>query len=139
MDNDTLNYKNNDNNEPTEIDDPIVVLSNNDVVDHLSYNNEVIRTDEIIRTDNPYINLVTLSQVSPLSTPSSSTSKSKKLPVPNTFINECRLDNIILKIDEEGHEIIESINNVDFSSIYTHQYRKISFKLVPGSTNDNPK
>ena len=39
MDNDALNYPNNDDIEPTEIDDPIVVLSDNDVVDNLSYNN----------------------------------------------------------------------------------------------------
>ena len=38
MDNDTLTSPNNDDIEPTEIDDPIVVLSDNDVVDHLSYN-----------------------------------------------------------------------------------------------------
>ena len=43
-----------------------------------------------------------------------------------------------MKIDEEVHEIIESINNVDFSSILTRQFRKISCKLVPGSTNLNP-
>ena len=72
------------------------------------------------------------------SLPSSSTRKSKTRPLPNTFIDDCRLDNVILKIDEEGHEIIESIYNVDFSSIYTQRFRKISFKLVPGSTNDNP-
>ena len=78
MDDDTLNSPNNDDIEPTEIDDTIVLLSDNDVVDHLSYNNEIISTDEIIRTDNPSTNLVSLSQLSPLSTPSSSTRKSKK-------------------------------------------------------------
>ena len=138
MDDDTLNSPNNDDIKPTERDDPIEVLSDNDVVDHLSYNNEIISTDEIIRTDNPYTNLFTLSQLSPLSTPSSSTRKAKKRPLPNTFIDECRLENVILKIDDEGNENIKSINNVDFSSILTRQFRKISFKLVPGSMNLNP-
>ena len=104
MDNDTLNSPNNDDIEPTEIDDPIVVLSDNDIVDHHSYNNEIISTEEIIRTDNPCTNVISLSQVSPLSTPSSSTRKSKKRPVPDNFIDECRLDNVILKIDDEGNE-----------------------------------
>ena len=58
MDDYTLTSPNNDDIEPTERDDPIVVLSDNDVVDHLSYNNEIISTDEIIRTDNPSTNLV---------------------------------------------------------------------------------
>ena len=138
MDNDTLNSPNNDDIEPTEIDNPIVVLSDNDIVDHLSYNNEIISTDEIIRTHNQCTNLVSLSQLSPLSTPSSSTRKSKKRPLPDNFIDECRLDNVILTIDDEGNENIKSINNVDFSSILTRQFRKISCKLVPGSTNLNP-
>ena len=138
MDDDTLTSPNNDDIEPTEIDDPIVVLSDNDIVDHLSYNNEIISTDEIIRTDNQSTNLVSLSQLSPLSTPSSSTRKAKKRTLPNTFIDKCRLENVILKIDDEGNENIKSINNVDFSSILTRQFRKISCKLVPGSTNLNP-
>ena len=138
MDDDTLNSPNNDDIEPTERDDPIVVLYENDFVGDLSYNNEIISTDEIIRTDNQSTNLVSLSQLSPLSTPSSSTRKAKKRPLPNTFIDECRLENVILKIDDEGNEKIKSINNVDFSSILTRQFRKISCKLVPGSTNLNP-
>ena len=95
MDVDTLNSPNNDDIEPTERDDPIEVLYDNDVDDHVSYNNENITTN------NPSSNIITLplSQVSPLYTPSSSTRKSKKLPLPENFTNECRLDNVILKID----------------------------------------
>ena len=43
-----------------------------------------------------------------------------------------------MKNDNYGNENIRSINNVDFSSILTRQFRKISCKLVPGSTNLNP-
>ena len=133
MDDDTLNSPNHDDIEPTERDDNIELLSDNDVDDHVSYN------DEIIRTNNPSSNLVSvsLSQLSPLSKPSSSTRKSNKTPLPDKFIYECIIDNFILKIDEEGNEIIESINNIDFLSIYTQFLRKISFKLVPGSKNLN--
>ena len=63
MDYNALNSKNNYDFEYTERDVTIEVLSYNDVDDHVSYNNE------IIRTDNTSLNFITLSQLFPLYTP----------------------------------------------------------------------